>query len=353
MEVFDSFILNVWELTGIYHKRKKLDLVVYDTHAHIYRHNRRNESDIYFSTQETVGCAVPHSNFTYPANLRGRGLHTPDGKLIGKNTQLKIHNILTETGLQSFLMGLLQELIEGGNRSHDSERETDDEGEDVEEMETEAHSSQEIPSKSGRRNDLEPIHIRFVKKLYQNALDGVSDPIQKAIKKKRRPERDSDESGDEGDDRPAKKPKQKKTQPPSPHHVLTAETFADMARLYAAANLRSGGTLETFTKSQKNLLGTYTFFEKCFPRDPLATFTCCDLKFMRTNFQSLYGHYRVEHLSKTEQVNREEGEEAKQAKIEALVKSFLPDTGAPDNLQVFNLHKQADRAQFAAIAIKK
>ena len=74
---------------------------------------------------------------------------------------------------------------------------------------------------------------------------------------------------------------------------------------------------------------------------------------MRTNFQALYNHYRVEHYSKIEQVMREEDKEAKLAKIQSLGKSFLPETGHPENLQVFNLHKPEDQAQFAAIAIKK
>ena len=81
------------------------------------------------------------------------------------------------------------------------------------------------------------------------------------------------------------------------------------------------------------ILSYVCHFRKCFPIDPVATFICCHSKFMRTNFQALYNHYRVEHYSKIEQVMREEDKEAKLAKIQSLGKSFLPETGHPESLQ--------------------
>ena len=74
----------------MYHKKVKLDIVVFEDRAYFYKHNKRDDENIWFSTDEKHGSPVPQSNFTYPSKLRNGNYKTADGKLISKKTPLKV-----------------------------------------------------------------------------------------------------------------------------------------------------------------------------------------------------------------------------------------------------------------------
>jgi len=156
-----------------------------------------------------------------------------------------------------------------------------------------------ISTKTTRVGELDLEHVIFLKRVYRFAVQGEADPIQRAIVSKR-PRMEEEDDVEEQPPAKKTKSKSKDREPQKEHHKLSPEQFADVTRLYAAANLASGGTLEMVVKAQKNLLGIYTLFHKCFPVNTTETFTCCDSTFLRTNFQVLYNHFRIEHFAKVD-----------------------------------------------------
>ena len=101
MEALKCFGLYAVEIDGIYHKKMKLDMCNQDQEVTMYRHGKRDDESIYFSTRDGFS-PIPMSGWTYPARLRGKGYKTPDGKTITSKTTLNIKSIMGENNLTKF-----------------------------------------------------------------------------------------------------------------------------------------------------------------------------------------------------------------------------------------------------------